>query len=209
VISPRSFGNNYPIRKLGEVVEFLDHKRRPISESERVSGPYPYYGANGQQDTVADFLFNEPLVLLAEDGGHFDNPDRGIAYGASGKCWVNNHAHVLRPTERVDVAYLARVLENYDVSRFVTGTTRGKLTKSSAEKLLIPIPPLPEQRRIAGILDKTDELRSKRKRTLEMLDSLTQCDLSGDVWGTRNKSQEVGALRSGRCHFFGVGRTAR
>ena len=117
---------------------------------------YPYYGANGQQGTIANFIFDEPLVLLAEDGGHFENPDRGIAYRISGKTWVNNHAHVLRPKADIDLAYLCRVLENYDVTPFVTGTTRGKLTKGGASEIPIPLPPLHEQRRIAAILDKAD-----------------------------------------------------
>ena len=84
-------------KKLGEIVDFLDHKRRPVKESERIPGPYPYYGANGKQGTINNYIFDEPLVLLAEDGGHFDNPSRGIAYRVEGRSWVNNHAHVLRP----------------------------------------------------------------------------------------------------------------
>jgi type I restriction enzyme S subunit len=113
-------------------------------------------------------------VLLAEDGGHFDNPDRGIAYRVSGRTWVNNHAHVLRPRRNIDINYLCRVLENYDVKPFVTGTTRGKLTKGGASEIPIPLPPLPEQRRIAAVLDKADALRAKRRETLAQLDDLTQ-----------------------------------
>jgi type I restriction enzyme S subunit len=87
----------HPTKPLGEVAAFLDHKRRPVKQSERKEGPFPYYGANGLQGTIDSFIFDEPLILLAEDGGHFDNPDRGIAYEISGKTWVNNHAHVLKP----------------------------------------------------------------------------------------------------------------
>ncbi len=138
----------WPERSLGEVVEFLDSKRRPITASERTPGPTPYYGANGVQDYVEGYLFDEPLVLLAEDGGHFDEPERGIAYGVSGKSWVNNHAHVLRPTSSLDVRYLARVLENFDARPFLTGSTRAKLTKSAASRMPIPVPPIADQRRI-------------------------------------------------------------
>ncbi|WP_374588636.1 restriction endonuclease subunit S [Ideonella dechloratans] len=113
-------------------------------------------------------------MLLAEDGGHFENPARGIAYRISGKTWVNNHAHVLRPKADIDIAYLCRVLENYDVTPFVTGTTRGKLTKGGASEIPIPLPPLPEQRRIAAILDKADALRTKRREALAQLDRLAQ-----------------------------------
>jgi type I restriction enzyme S subunit len=159
---------------LGDIVDFLDHRRRPVTESDRRPGPYPYYGANGVQGYIDEYVFDEPLILLAEDGGYFESPERGIAYRISGKTWVNNHAHVLRPRSQVDLAYLCRVLENYDVSAFVSGTTRGKLTKARASQLPIPLPPLDEQRRIAAILDQTDDLRRKRALALERLTVLPQ-----------------------------------
>ena len=99
MISRNTIQRGFPIKLLGDVAEFLDSRRRPITASERIPGPYPYYGANGQQDSVADYIFDEPLILLAEDGGSFDQPDRGIAYVIKGKTWVNNHAHVLRPNQ--------------------------------------------------------------------------------------------------------------
>ena len=80
MISHLNLANIYPIHKLCDVVDFLDNLRKPIKESERINGEYPYYGANGLQSWVNDYIFDEKLVLLAEDGGHFDNPDRGIAY---------------------------------------------------------------------------------------------------------------------------------
>jgi len=174
------------VKKLAEVVEFLDNMRRPVTESDRKPGPYPYYGANGIQGTIDRFIFDEPLVLLAEDGGHFENPARGIAYRIAGKTWVNNHAHVLRPRPGVDLAFVCRVLENYDVTPFVTGTTRGKLTKAGAGEIPLPMPPLPEQRRIAAILDQADALRAKRREALAQLDYLTQSifsEMFGDFRG--------------------------
>jgi type I restriction enzyme, S subunit len=183
VISRNPIKGEFPIKRLGEVVEFLDSRRRPVTESDRRAGPYPYYGANGIQGTIDEFIFDEPLVLLAEDGGHFGEPERGIAYRISGKTWVNNHAHVLRPTPDIDLAYLCRVLENYDVTPFVTGTTRGKLTKAGASEIIIPLPPLPQQRRIAEVLDLAEVVRTKRRAALAQLDSLTQSlflDLFGD-----------------------------
>jgi len=174
VIGRNTLGTRHPARKLADVVEFLDSQRRPVTESDRVPGPFPYYGANGVQGSIDSFLFDEPLVLLAEDGGHFNDPGRGIAYRISGKTWVNNHAHVLRPKPCIDGNFLARVLENYDVTPFVTGTTRGKLTKAGASEIIVPLPPLAEQRRIAAILDQADALRAKRREALAQLDSLTQ-----------------------------------
>jgi type I restriction enzyme S subunit len=183
VISRSSLTDAYPKKQLGDVVEFLDSMRRPVTESDRRAGEYPYYGANGLQGTIDDYIFDEPLVLLAEDGGHFGSPERGIAYRVSGKTWVNNHAHVLRPKECVDLGFLCRVLENYDVTPWVTGTTRGKLTQAGAAQIVVPLPPLPEQRRIAEILDKADALRAKRRAALAQLDTLTQSiflDMFGD-----------------------------
>lgn len=171
------------MRPLGELVDFLDSKRRPVKASERQTGTVPYYGANGQQGLIDGFLFDEPLVLLAEDGGYFAEPSRGIAYRIEGKSWVNNHAHVLRPRAHVELRYLVRVLENYDVRSFITGTTRGKLTKSDALRIPIPLPPLPEQRRIAEVLDLADALRVKSRSILDLLDDLAQSvflDMFGD-----------------------------
>jgi restriction endonuclease S subunit len=183
VISRNSITGEYPTKRLEDVVEFLDSMRRPVTESDRRAGQFPYYGANGLQGTIDNFIFDEPLVLLAEDGGHFSSPDRGIAYRVSGKTWVNNHAHVLRPKPGIDLAFLCRVLENYDVTPWVTGTTRGKLTQAGASEIVVPVPPFSEQRRIAEILDKADALRAKRRATLAQLDTLTRStflDMFGD-----------------------------
>ena len=193
MITVGSAGAHYQIVPLGECAEFLDHLRRPITANEREPGPIPYYGANGRQDSVADWIFDEPLVLLAEDGGHFGTPERGIAYQIEGKSWVNNHAHVLRPGDDVDVRWLTRVLENYDVTPFLTGSTRAKLTKSGASLIPIPLPSLEEQKRIAAILDAADNLRAKRRQALTKLDTLTQAifvDMFGDP---------VGSSRKGSC----------
>src|SRR6266478_6352574 len=93
--------------KLGDVCEFLDSRRIPVNDPERrrriadkkQSELYPYYGANGQVGWINDYLFDEPLILLAEDGGNFGSLDRPIAYAVSGRYWVNNHAHVLEPRD--------------------------------------------------------------------------------------------------------------
>ena len=164
----------HEIVALGDVCEFLDSKRVPITESDRKPGPYPYYGANGQQDFIDDYIFDEPLVLLAEDGGYFGSTDRPIAYKVTGKCWVNNHAHVLRPKSNIDIDYLHRVLSYYDVTKYVNGTTRQKLTKGNAENISFPLPPLPEQRRIAELLSRADRLRQVRTFNDSLSASLLQ-----------------------------------
>lgn len=176
-------GTIYKLTKLNKAVDFLDSKRIPVKSSDRKAGPYPYYGANGQQGTIDGFIFDEPLILLAEDGGHFFERNRGIAYKISGKTWVNNHAHVLRPKPNADIDYLCLVLKHLDVSEHLTGTTRAKLTKAGACRIEIPLPPIDEQKRIAGILDTADALRAKRRESLAQLDTLLQStffDMFGD-----------------------------
>ncbi len=160
--------------ELGKVVKFLDHLRVPVTESDRSKGRFPYYGANGVQGFVDDFIFDEPLVLLAEDGGHFGSKTRPIAFKVEGKYWVNNHAHVLRPKSDCNIDYLHRVLSYYDVSSYINGATRPKLTKGNAERMPIPFPALPEQKRIAAILDKADRLRRQRRFAQTLSDSFLQ-----------------------------------
>ena len=171
--------------KIGDICEILDSKRVPITATERQPGPYPYYGANGIQDYVADYIFDDELVLLAEDGGNFGSKDKPIAYRASGKCWVNNHAHVLKPKEGLDVDYLCYSLMFYDVTGLVNGATRQKLTQADMRKMEIPLPPLDEQRKIAAVLDKVNDLIAKRRQQLDKLDELVKArfvEMFGDCY---------------------------
>ena len=160
--------------KLEDVCEILDSKRVPITASNRQPGPYPYYGANGIQDYVADYIFDDELVLLAEDGGNFGSKEKPIAYRVSGKCWVNNHAHVLKPKAGLDVDYLCYSLMFYDVTGLVNGATRQKLNQADMRKMEIPLPSLDEQRRIAAVLDKVSGLIAKRREQLDKLDELVK-----------------------------------
>lgn len=193
MITRQSIREKYPVKPLGVVADFLDNRRKPVKESDRKDGPFPYYGANGQQGNIDGYLFDEPLILLAEDGGFFDNPDRGIAYRISGKTWVNNHAHVLKPKAGMDFNFLCRVLENYDVMPYISGSTRAKLTKGQAEKIDIPVPPLDEQKRIAAILDQADNLRRKRQRAIDRLNQLGQAifhEMFGE-WDRSGSNAEI------------------
>jgi type I restriction enzyme S subunit len=162
------------IARLGDICDFLDSRRVPVEESLRIPGHYPYYGANGQQGWINGYIFDEPLVLLAEDGGHFGSKTQPIAYQISGKTWVNNHAHVLRPRKICNPDYLCYILSYYDVTSLVSGTTRPKLTKANAEEIKIPLPPLDEQRRIAAILQRADRLRRLRRLSRQLSDTFLQ-----------------------------------
>src|SRR5438477_447020 len=119
--------NEWELRNLGGVdglapaCEFLDHMRVPVNSTERDKrrGAYPYYGANGLQGQIDDFIFDEPLVLLAEDGGFFFDGERPVSYRVDGKCWVNNHAHVLRPLPDVDRDWLHWVIGFQDLTHLI------------------------------------------------------------------------------------------
>ena len=158
--------------KLEDCCEILDSQRVPITGSDRTSGDYPYYGANGIQDYVDDFIFDDELVLLAEDGGNFGSKTRPIAYRVSGKCWVNNHAHVLKPKAGLDVDYLCYSLMFYDVGGMVNGATRQKLTQAAMRQMIIPKRSLDEQIEIVNIIKKVQGVIDSRKEELEQLDLL-------------------------------------
>ena len=175
--------------RLEEICDILDSRRIPITASDRKSGPYPYYGANGVQDYVSDYIFDDELVLLAEDGGNFGSKEKPIAYRVSGKCWVNNHAHVLKPKDMLDVDYLCYSLMFYDVSGLVNGATRQKLTQADMRKMEIPLRSMSEQKRITAVLNMISELISLRKKQLAKLDQLVKSrfiELFGDVTSNPN-----------------------
>ena len=192
--------------KLEDVCEILDSKRVPITAKDRKAGPYPYYGANGVQDYVAEYIFDDDLVLLAEDGGHFGSADKPIAYRVSGKCWVNNHAHVLKAKECIDVDYLCYSLMYRDVSGIVNGATRQKLTQADMRQIEIPLLPIEEQRVVVAKIKKVFELISLRKEQLAKLDRLVKSrfiELFGDpVYNNdglpTKKLRELGSLDRGR-----------
>ena len=143
----------WKIVALGELCDILDSKRKPITKRDRTPGKYPYYGATGIQDFVEGFLFDEPLVLVGEDGAKWASGEK-TAFAIKGKCWVNNHAHVLRPNRALlNDNWLVHFLVHSDLSPFVSGLTVPKLNQGSLREIPIPLPPLPEQHRIVALLD--------------------------------------------------------
>ena len=124
--------------RVEDCCEILDSQRKPITESERVPGRYPYYGANGIQGTINQYIFDGKLVLVAEDGGHFGSKTKSIAYLVNGKCWVNNHAHVLRAKKGFLAEYICYSLMFYKIEGYINGATRQKLTQAALRKLIIP-----------------------------------------------------------------------
>lgn len=159
-------------KTLEQLGDILDSQRKPITKRDRIAGEYPYYGATGLQDMVAGYIFDEPLVLIGEDGAKWGAGDK-TAYSISGKCWVNNHAHVFRPNRTYLLDnYLINYLNYIDLKPFITGATVEKLNQEKLRSIPIPVPPLSEQQRIVEILDEAFENIEKAKQnTLQNLNN--------------------------------------
>lgn len=160
----------YPLVKIGDVVEILDSKRRPITKSDRKEGIYPYYGATGILDYVHDFIFDERLVLIGEDGAKWNIGDK-TAFIAEGKYWVNNHAHVVRPIkEKLIDVYLVSVLNQMDLSPYITGVTVPKLNQEKLRSIEIPLPPLEVQKEIVEQIEVKQKAIEGAKQVIENLE---------------------------------------
>lgn len=146
-------------KKLEEVCEILDSKRKPITKSKRIKGIYPYYGANGIQDYVNDFIFDGSFVLMGEDGSVIDKNNNPILHWVNNKkIWVNNHAHVLKNKDDfINLKYIYYSLSISDVSSIVKGTPP-KINQANLRNIKILIPPKPIQEYIVSILDKFEAL---------------------------------------------------
>jgi type I restriction enzyme S subunit len=152
---------DWKVKSLGELVAFLDGHRRPVKDADRarMKGPFPYYGASGIVDYVNPYLFDEDLVLLGEDGENIVSRNCRLAFRVSGKIWVNNHAHVLRPSPDVSLGFLADYLESLNYEQFNSGTAQPKLNKQVCSGIPIAIPPTKaEQEAIAEALSDADAL---------------------------------------------------
>ena len=152
--------NDWDVRPLGDVADFLDGRRRPVKDSDRAKmrGDIPYYGASGIVDYVDSYLFDEDLILLGEDGENILSRNCRLAFKISGKAWVNNHAHVLRPKTGIELDYLVEFLESRGYAQYNTGTAQPKLNKHVCSRIPVLCPPRPEQRAIATALSDVDAL---------------------------------------------------
>ncbi|MDN3689657.1 restriction endonuclease subunit S [Cyclobacterium jeungdonense] len=162
---------DWDVTTLGDAVKFLDGKRKPLKEVERAKmhGNYPYYGASGIIDYVNDYIFDDELILLGEDGANIVNRSTPLAFRVSGKIWVNNHAHVLKPRESFELGYLVEYLESIKYDKYNTGTAQPKLNKDICTRIPIPKPPLPEQQKIAEFLSCWGQAISTTQKLIDEL----------------------------------------
>lgn len=180
----RQVGEEFEFKPLQEVVEFHDNKRKPVKKADRVPGPYPYYGASGIADYVDNFLFEGLHLLIAEDGENIRTRKLPIAFLANGKFWVNNHAHIVKAESDTSTQYVALAIEFSDVSAYISGSSRPKITKSACQSIQIPFPPLEDQKKIVGKMQTLDTYIDSAKRSQEALKQVRQdalhALLSGD-----------------------------
>lgn len=151
----------WDVRPLGDVVAFLDGQRRPVKSADRakMKGSIPYYGASGVVDYVNDYLFDDDLILMGEDGENILSRNLPLVFRVSGKTWVNNHAHVLKPKPGISIGFVTEYLESLNYESLNSGTAQPKLTKRSCAGIPVALPPtLDEQEAIAEALSDADAL---------------------------------------------------
>lgn len=161
---------------LKDAADFLDHLRKPVSSSDRakMKGVYPYYGASGIVDYVNDYIYDEPLILLGEDGENILSRNLPLAFLVDGKIWVNNHAHVLRAKEGVNRQYLCAFLESLDYTDLNSGTAQPKLNQEKCKNIEIYLPEFEEQTAIAEALSDVDSLISSLQKLIEKKKAIKQ-----------------------------------
>lgn len=153
-----TFDKDVEWKKLPEICENLDKKRKAVTASNRISGPYPYYGASGIVDYVNSYIFEGNYLLISEDGANLLARSTPIAFSISGKNWVNNHAHILKFDNIFTQKYIEHYINMIDVSPYISGGAQPKLNQENLNKIPIPIPSLFEQQRIVSILNKFETL---------------------------------------------------
>lgn len=161
---------------LGEVLDNYDYLRKPLSSMQRASfkGIYPYYGAQGIIDYVADYKCDGEYLLIAEDGENLSSRNAPIAQIAKGKYWVNNHAHIVKNNSHSDLHYICYLLNNLDIAGYVTGSAQPKLSQGNLNKIKIVLPTLPTQQKIASILSAYDRLIENNTRRIRLLEQMAE-----------------------------------
>src|SRR5690554_6650167 len=160
---------NWEIDTIDNTCDILNNLRRPITSNNRKAGEFPYYGASGIIDYVDNYIYDEKLVLVGEDGakwGSFEN----TAFTIQGKAWVNNHAHVLRPI-KVNHEILDNYLKMIDLSKYITGAAPPKLTLGKLKTIELPFPSNPAvQQKIAACLSSLDDVIAGHEEKLTVLE---------------------------------------
>lgn len=157
------------IKPLGKICTNYDSRRIPITEKDRARGEIPYIGASGVIDYINDFIFDEDLLCVSEDGANLVARTYPIAFSISGKTWVNNHAHVLKFSHK----YTQNIVESYlnmiNLQDFLTGMAQPKLNRAKLDIIPIPLPETEEQQKIADCLSEIDTMIAGQSDKIEWL----------------------------------------
>ncbi len=152
-----SYLNVYGIEvSLESISKNLDNLRKPVTKSDRENGIYPYYGASGVVDFVANYLIDDTVLLISEDGANLKSRVYPIAFTAMGKIWVNNHAHVLKFEDKATHKLVELYVNQTDISEFITGQAQPKLNQKNLNNIKIPLPPISEQQTIVTEIEKIE-----------------------------------------------------
>jgi type I restriction enzyme, S subunit len=170
-------GKGWVVKTLDQISTNLDSKRIPITKSDRKSGEYPYYGASGIVDYVADYIFDGDTLLVSEDGANLLARSTPIAFSVSGKYWVNNHAHILKFENKATQRFVEFYLESIRLDEYITGAAQPKLNQKALYSIPIPIPnDVDEQARVVESIEllagETQRLESIYQQKLAALDAL-------------------------------------
>ena len=186
-------------KTLNQISTNLDSRRVPITKAVRTSGKYPYYGASGIVDFVADYIFDEDALLVSEDGANLLARATPIAFPASGKYWVNNHAHILKFDSMTTQRFVELYLESIPLDEYITGAAQPKLNQKALNSIPIPLPALLEQHRIVAILDEAFDgiatAKALAEKNLQNACALFDSHLQsiflqrGDGWADRTLDQ--------------------
>lgn len=158
--------------RFDSISENLDSKRVPVTESDRKDGVYPYYGASGIVDWINDYIFDEDILLVSEDGANLLMRSTPIAFSVSGKSWVNNHAHVVRFHDFATQKFIEVYFSLIDISEYITGTAQPKLNQAKLNTMLFCWPPLSLQKQFAAFVERVDQQKQTVQQSFEKLELL-------------------------------------
>jgi type I restriction-modification system DNA methylase subunit/restriction endonuclease S subunit len=157
----------YKKHKIENLAENWDNKRKPVTRSDRKSGNIPYYGASGIVDYVKDYLIDDVVLLISEDGANLKSRVTPIAFTAEGKIWVNNHAHILKFKNLATHKLVELYLNHFDLTDFITGMAQPKLSQNNLNRVKVPVPPLPEQKKLVSVIEKLETKINQAKKIVE------------------------------------------
>jgi type I restriction enzyme S subunit len=183
------FAQDWEMKSLSGTCENLDSRRVPITKNVREAGEIPYYGASGVVGHVADFIFDEDILLVSEDGANLLMRTYPIAFSVSGKSWVNNHAHVLRFPHLISQKFVEYYLNSISLEPYVSGMAQPKLNQKALNSIQVPFPALLDQEQAVERLDElaahADRLRQVYEIRLgalvELGQSILQKAFSGEL----------------------------